>query len=64
MIRRDPHWGAAEWIIVLVWKAATLALLIVVAYLAVTGPQLALHIIGGLYVPFALAAFLLTQPDV
>lgn len=64
MIRRDPHWGATEWFVVLLWKATMLTMAAVTGYVGVTGHTWGEHAVGIFYVPVALALFIFTQPDV
>ena len=63
MIRRDAHWGAGEWFVVLLWKATTLAIAGVMAYVGATEGTAGI-VIASIYVPFGLGLFLFTQPDV
>lgn len=64
MIRREPHWGAGEWFVVLLWKSVTLAMAGITGYVGITGDNWGLHAVGIFYVPFGLALFIFTQPDV
>ncbi len=64
MIRSDPYWGAGEWFVVVLWKAATLGMAAITGYVGITGHNWGLHIVGIVYVPLALAAFIFTQPGV
>lgn len=66
MIRRDPYWGVGEWVVVLIWKAATLAVVGITSYVAVDGggggwPA---RIFGMIYAPLAAFCFFFTQPNV
>lgn len=64
MIRPSSHWGIGEWIVVLIWKVATLAMAVVTGYIGLTGDNWGLRGVGIFYVPFSLCLFIFTQPDV